>query len=388
MTPSRLRGLLWSVACCACFAQFAPEIRAEEKVPLRSVKKGRTSDRPLLTPEEWRRLDQAVDRGLDFISKNQDSDGSFQTITAGQPAITSLGVMAMLSRGHQPGKGPYGAQIDKGIDFVLSIQDPESGAIMKSPHADSEWPYWVPGHYHHGISGIMLGEVYGMAKGERQERIRKAVIKALGYTRKIQLRYKRIPEERGGWRYVHPRPQDSDLSVTAWQLMFLRSARNAEFNVPQQWMQEALGFVHRAWDPDAGTFKYTVYNNRRFTRAMAGAGVVCLELGGEHGTAIAREAGDWILHHSFAHYNEMRGDADRYYHYGAFYCTQAMFQLGGEHWHRFFPELLTVLAQAQHDDGSWETESGVDTDYGNVYTTALAVLALATPYQILPIYQR
>jgi hypothetical protein len=66
-----------------------------------------------------------------------------------------------------------------------------------------------------------------------------------------------------------------------------------------------------------------------------------------------------------------------------------MFQLGGEYWHQFFPKLMTALVEAQHADGSWDTESSSDDDvYGNAYTTALAVLALATPYQLLPIYQR
>jgi hypothetical protein len=75
-------------------------------------------------------------------------------------------------------------------------------------------------------------------------------------------------------------------------------------------------------------------------------------------------------------------------HYSAFYCSQAMFQLGGEHWHRFFPPFLKTLSEAQNNDGSWDRESVRDMKYGTVYTTALAVLALATPYQLLPIYQR
>ena len=66
-----------------------------------------------------------------------------------------------------------------------------------------------------------------------------------------------------------------------------------------------------------------------------------------------------------------------------------MFQLGGNYWQRFFPPLLKALVANQHADGSWDAESGDDDSmYGNVYTTSMAVLTLATPYQILPIYQR
>ena len=66
-----------------------------------------------------------------------------------------------------------------------------------------------------------------------------------------------------------------------------------------------------------------------------------------------------------------------------------MFQLGGKYWDRFFPPLLRVLTAAQHPDGSWDPESiEEDREFGNVYTTSMALLALEVPYQMLPIYQR
>ena len=36
--------------------------------------------------------------------------------------MTSFCVMAFLSRGHTPGFGPYGKQLDRAIDYVLSCQ--------------------------------------------------------------------------------------------------------------------------------------------------------------------------------------------------------------------------------------------------------------------------
>jgi hypothetical protein len=228
-----------------------------------------------------------------------------------------------------------------------------------------------------------------MTDAARHARIRAAIEKGLAYTRKAQLRPKANPAEQGGWRYIHFRPVDSDLSVTSWQLMFLRAARNAEFNVPREWVNEAMGYVHRSFDVNARAFVYALSGPRRYsTRGMVGAGVVCLELGGEHQSETGRMAGEWILENSFERYNQTKFNEDRY-HYGAFYCSQAMFQLGGSYWHRFFPPLLEVLADAQHEDGSWDPESGDDdSEYGKAYTTSLAVLALAPPYQILPIYQR
>jgi hypothetical protein len=354
---------------------------------------GRSVDRALLAPEEWSRLDHAVDRGIAFIAKSQDRDGSFPTADNAHPGVTGLCVLAFLARGHQPGKGPYGAQLDRAIDYILDVQDPAVGSIFPERFVGARPPKSYSGNYCHGICGLMLAEVFGMTDARRHERIREAIDRALRYSRSQQMRPKANPEEKGGWRYVQDRPgNESDLSVTAWQLMFPRSARNAEFNVPEEWIKSAMAYVHHCFDVNERGFVYALSGDERYcSRAMVGAGIVCLELGGEHRSETGCEAAKWIHRHKFEPYNNSWHPEDRY-HYSAFYCSQAMFQLGGDDWHRFFPRLLNVLAEAQHADGSWDPEMANgykgDAKYGNVYTTALAVLALSTPYQLLPIYQR
>jgi hypothetical protein len=66
-----------------------------------------------------------------------------------------------------------------------------------------------------------------------------------------------------------------------------------------------------------------------------------------------------------------------------------MYQLGGEHWSRFFPWVVNTLLANQRDDGSWPAESHYyDAQFGNAYTTALVVMTLGAPNQLLPIFQR
>jgi hypothetical protein len=372
-----LSGLLVSVGTAFVVADDS----AADGTPAR--KEGVTT-RTQLTPEQWRRLDGAVDRGLAFLAKNQEADGSFPTSSSAQPAVTSLCILAFLSRGHQPGRGPYGAALERAIDYVLDMQNASSGAIMPGQFIGNTANC---ANYSHGISGVMLAEVYGTTNAGRHARIAVAVTKALEYTRQ-QQRLRKADGDEGGWRYPN-RPM-SDLSVTSWQLMFYRAARNAEFRVPEEWVRDAMNYVHRLFDVNERSFVYGISwpQHHYFTRGMAGAGIVSLALGGEYRSETARAAGDWILAHSFEPYNNSRHEEDRY-HYGAFYCSQAMFQLGGKYWDRFFPPLLRVLTAAQRQDGSWDFESiPEDRDFGNVYTTSLAVLALEVPYQMLPIYQR
>ena len=349
------------------------------------------SQRELLTSQEWQRLDESVDRGLAYLASQQSPDGSFATAAVGQPAITSLCILAFLSRGHAPREGPYGALLDRAIEYVLAQQQ-ESGLIFSLP-IEAVWQGGKPSHtgiYNHAISGLMLGDVYGMTESTQHARIAKAIVSAVRFTREQQQRPKRSDFDNGGWRYLvvgSALPNDSDLTVTAWQLMFLRSARNAEFDVPKEYMDEAMAYIRRSFNPKEGTFNYAqLAPESHYSRAVAGCGILALSLGGEHESEMARASGEWILKRPLDQYNRTEHHSERY-HYSAYHCSQGMFQLGGDYWTRFYPPLMRTLLDNQQRDGSWPPE--VRENYlGSVYTTSLVILTLTPPYQLLPIFQR
>jgi hypothetical protein len=246
--------------------------------------------------------------------------------------------------------------------------------------------------YNHAISGLMLGEVYGQVTGARAKNVKTAIEQALKFSLDVQLRPKKR-RDTGGWRYLRTFPSPtagSDLSVTGWQLMFLRSAKNAEFNVPETAITAATEYVRQLWNTEGGAFNYVHdYYRSRVTRGMTGAGILCLSMAGQHDTTMARSAGDWLLAHPFKFFGEVIPSGDDRFFYGAYYCSQAMSQLGGRYWEQFFPALVDVLLSSQAADGSWpeEPNSG-DAIFGNIYSTSLAVLSLTPPYQLLPVYQR
>ncbi|MBX3439580.1 MAG: terpene cyclase/mutase family protein [Planctomycetaceae bacterium] len=353
-----------------------------------SVGAAQRGSRDILSPAEWEQLDQSIDRGLSFLATQQLDDGSFTTLPAGQPAVTSLCVMAFLSRGHVPGEGPHGETINRAIDFVLATQQ-KNGMLYALPIAP-DFEQFNGSHtaiYNHAIAGMMLSEVYGMTDAALQARLGEAIIKALEFTRVQQVAPKSKDIDKGGWRYVVPYAyNDSDLSVTSWQLMFLRSAKNAEFDVPQQFIDEAMEYVRRCFDSPRGAFNYAEAE-RRPSGGIVGGGILSLALGGEHHSKIARAAGDWILANRQRSYNGPGVHALDRYHYSTYYCSQAMFQLGGRYWATYYPEMMATLIGNQRADGSWDPEAVKDRSYGSTYTTALAILALTPPYQILPIYQ-
>lgn len=360
-------------------------------VPNRCLAQRGSADdvRDILSPAEWQRLDRTIDDGLRYLSSQQSVDGSFKTIQAGQPAITSLCILAFLSRGHLPDQGPYGKQLSQAIDFVLSMQR-DDGLLCNLPVESSYVQLGVShtGMYSHGIAGYMLGEVYGMTNADQKNRIRVALRKAIAFSRSWQTKSKRNDEDKGGWRYlVKYASNDSDLSVTSWQLMFLRSAKNAEFDVPKQYIDDATNYIRGCFDQKTDTFIYAG-KERRSSGGVVGGGIVALALSGEYESRRVLDAGHWILQNRRRGYNARGHHRIDRYHYSIYYSSQAMFQLGGDYWKTYFPDLMETLIGNQREDGGWEPESIRDGPYGRAYTTSLAILSLTPQYQILPIYQR
>jgi hypothetical protein len=99
---------------------------------------------------------------------------------------------------------------------------------------------------------------------------------------------------------------------------------------------------------------------------------------------MAQTAGDWIVQHPFRPYN---GPGIEMYHYAAFFCSMATLQLGGRYWEEFYPPMAADLMANQRSNGSWRGGPS-EARWGEAFTTSLAVLALAAPNQLIPIYQR
>jgi hypothetical protein len=349
----------------------------------------------VLTEEEWKRIRTSIDKALAFLATQQLSNGSFASDVAGQPAVTSLCVMAFLSAGHQPNDGPHGSLLAKAVDFALECQR-EDGLFSLGPTDSPIAGNWNgsthAATYNHAITGLMLGEVYGQSSDEQSARIRPAIDRAIKYTRQLQERPKDYPIDLGGVRYIKdvatgPGGGDADLSVTAWHLMFLRSTKNAGFDVPVEYVEEMLKFVQTCYEPSSGGFIYSHYRGGTYvTRGMTGAGMLSLFLSGRYNAEIEAGARKWILDHPFRPYGQGIRLHDRY-HYAAYYCSQAALMVGGDFWEKFYPDLIAVMLENQNPDGSWPLEKQ-DEKFGHAYSTSLAVLAITPPYQLLPIYQR
>src|SRR5436309_11528077 len=132
---------------------------------------GRRGDVPegtleMLTPE----TDRAIQNGLTWLARSQNADGSFGSGTyRGNIAVTSLAGLAFMAGGSSPGRGPYGAQIEKALAYVMENTSP-SGFIAVAA-SSTHGPM-----YSHGFGTLFLAEAYGMThRPAIREKLQKAV---------------------------------------------------------------------------------------------------------------------------------------------------------------------------------------------------------------------
>src|SRR5262245_14149332 len=75
--------------------------------------------RDILSERDWQGVENAVDRGLAWLTRQQREGGAFQTLMRDEPGVSGLCLLAFLSRGHLPREGPYGQELLRAAEFVL-----------------------------------------------------------------------------------------------------------------------------------------------------------------------------------------------------------------------------------------------------------------------------
>ena len=293
-------------------------------------------------------------------------------------ALTGLAALALLSLGHAPAASaddsdaaPEAHALRRALDLVLSDRWPDDEGYLGSRDESKM--------YGHGIVTLLLAESLGMAADDEQDaRIRARLVAAT----ELILRSQQVPKPepyRGGWRY-DPTTAQSDLSITAWQVIALRSAQSAGVEVPAAAIDLAVGFLEGSFvaDPDGvgGRFNYTPAREGGW--ATTAAGMLALQVcGREDAPQVAAAA---------ASLRSAEVDSrTQWFYYGTFYATTALARLGGADAalaHRRAAESLLPL---QADDGSWHAPTE---NADRVYATSLALLALGVRRGFLPIYQR
>jgi hypothetical protein len=327
------------------------------------------------------KVDDAIDRAVKFLVSIQGKDGEIAERNHNQTAMTSLAILSMAAVGNLPTDDtPAGQAMKKALAFVIRPDRQDAQGYLGGRDGSRM--------YGHGIATLMLSEMLGMGVDAQmdqliRERCRGAV--------QLVLRSQSMPKDdrnKGGWRYS-PDSRDSDLSITVWQLMALRSAKNAGMDVPREAIDRAVEYVKRCYSTKRG--KDGAAENlksacayepgHRPEYAMAAAGLLSLQVCGAYDSPEVRGSADWLREKKIEYGSE-------WYFYGTYYFAQGMFQRGGEHAAYARKLVEEQILPKQGPDGSWQGQHGQERDSGKVYSTSLAMLSLAVKYHFLPIYQR
>jgi hypothetical protein len=342
---------------------------SREKLPDGSASKG------MITPA----TDKAINEGLAYLAREQHADGSFGTVFhKGNVAITSLAALAFMSGGHQPGRGKYGKNVSRALDFMLKqeVRMPQGGYLYNREgiHNGLHGPM-----YGHGFATLFLGEVYGMAhKKELRDKLKTTLRNA------VQLIVKTQNQE-GGWRY-RPDSRDADISVTICQIMALRSARNGGIAVPKSTVDRCIKYVKDCRNDDGG-FRYTMQQLQPSGFARSAAGVVALYSAGVYKGPEIEKGLEYLMKFKPGAVNQWNNQGFRemqmHYFYGHYYAVQAMWTAGGKYWKEWYPAIRDeLLTTRRPQEGVWDDR--ICPHYG----TAMASIILQIPNNYLPILQK
>ena len=331
------------------------------------------------------KTDDAIRRGVRFLMAQQDRDGAIQfpKTVRNRTALTALSLLAMGAVGHQPADDtPEGLCMKRALAFVLrpGAQEPD-GYFGKADGSRM---------YGHGIVTLMLAEFLGMGADPEQDRLLANRCRAAIH---LILRSQEVPKsarDRGGWRYA-PDSQDSDLSATVWQVSALRAAKNAGIEVPKEAIDRAVEYIKRCYlSPRDALGRPTNLNSacaygdgRTPLYATAGAGLLAMQVCGMYDGLEVTSSADWLM--------KVKPDAGlSWFYYGTYYYAQGMYQRGGRPAEEARKNVEEVLLRLQQPDGSWTAahQRDMEASAGPVYSTSLAVLALAVKHHFLPLYER
>ncbi len=346
---------------------------------------------------------EAVANGLKWLRKQQQKDGSWSLKGSysngiasldNRPAATALALLAFQGDGNTRSSGEYSLVVERGWLWLLKQQGSD-GCFTPVEHASSSL------FYTHAICTIALCELIAMEKKSAPQ-LRKQARAAIDYLLENQNK------ELGGWKYF---PQEgSDLSVTGWCLMALKTAEMAGFEIPKDNYDRISAFLDSVSYDDGAGYVYQLNNGEASETdkrpSMTATGLMCREyLGWEpDNPALKKGAEALASEENLIKFPEEstseKETEDEIYDYnlnvyGWYSTSTALKGLGpyNKYWRRWNTALSRELPKQQEpkssrEAGSWSPKFD---EYafggGRLYVTCMSILCLEVYYRHLASYR-
>jgi len=320
--------------------------------------------------------EKCVGLGLRWLARYQQADGnwnfhhgpddpgSLEKCTTG---ATGLALLAFLGAGHthRSEQARYRSTVDKGIRFLLAqMKRAEHDGDLRGTVVSNE------GMYAQAIATLALCEAYGLT---HDSKLKEPAQRAVNFIVQAQ------DPKGGGWRYAPHDP--GDTTVTGWQVMALKSAKNSGLKVPERTLARAGHFLDAVQTREGSRYGY---DRPGETPAMTAIGLLCrMYLGWTRSNPPLKRGVEYV-----SHTGPSRDDI--YYDY---YASQTLHQWGGPEWKQWNEVLRDQLVETQvkrgDAAGSWKPtgDRGAGAG-GRLYQTCLSVMTLEVYYRYLPLYQQ
>ncbi|MEI6535148.1 MAG: hypothetical protein WCN98_07410 [Verrucomicrobiaceae bacterium] len=331
---------------------------------------------------------QSVDKAAAWLLTRQRTQGCFfdderkEPVPPNSGALTALAIMGLTSVGHMPSDPtPEGRAVAKALRFMTdNITQPDDGYLGQSDHSRM---------YGHGIMTLMYAEMLGQSVDEEMDKkLRPRLKRAVDLILRSQ-KVTKSEQSRGGWRY-EPGSNDSDLSVTVWQVMSLRAAKNAGIEVPKEAIENAVAYLKRSYRSErdasgqprdmAAAFSYEPGGGQQ-TFSTTAAGLLSLQVCGQYESKEVIGGSNYLLK------NPPLANGPWFF-YGNYYYAQGMYQRGGEYAATARQKTEKTMLELQEPNGAWLPKDGNERGAGAVYATSLGLLSLSVHHHFLPIYQK
>ncbi|MDR0870534.1 MAG: terpene cyclase/mutase family protein [Planctomycetaceae bacterium] len=335
--------------------------------------------------------ENAVEKALVWLAAHQQADGGWSFDFAdsckrcrnsgthgSRIAATGIALLPFFGAGYTHQEGQYQTVVDRGLAFLV-----KRGVAGQRGF---ELNQGTQGMYSHGIAAIALCEAYSMSK-RKQDKLRDAAQESLRFIENAQNR------DDGGWRYIPNEP--GDLSVSAWQMMALKSGKLAELYVSQPVIYEAYRFLDEVSDNGGREYNYRPTRLEKRYGTGKDSPKTCTACGLLMRMYFGWQPGDKILDGGIgivSAWNPLKDNDSSCNLYYAYYATLALHHYGGSGWVRWNDKIQNFLVNTQSgsgdEAGSWFFSDSYCDAGGRLLNTALAALILETPYRFMPLFRK
>jgi uncharacterized protein YfaP (DUF2135 family) len=404
-------GNLWDVCTIEVTASGAVVRKVDAYQGIQSESLGLYAKRTMADREQWlgdsggtTRSERAVGDALDWLARHQLPDGAWGSrglghtpgarCDAASPCLvpgrkhdtahTGLALLAFQAGGHfHFNNARYSQSVRRGLDWLVSRQANDGAIVDQHPR---DVGFVAKNHmYEHGIATFALADACAAAVESGAAvppRYRTALAHAVAFIERTQ-------HDDGGWRYTLDKREPSDMSVSGWPVLALKSAKEAGVSVSPLVIRNVRQFFQRRLRPnDRGRSNYE-RDGQIQTDATTGVGMLGRQfLFNEPDAAVVHQAAEYLAELAEQNWGLQGDEPPDYYLW--YNCTLAMFMHGGEPWQRWNNVVRDRIVELQCRDGcsrgSWDPSDpwGAEQGGGRIYSTAMAVLSLQVYYRYTP----